>query len=192
MRSANCTAHTDPASAVCTYTVKAKDGRTHTGTMTTCVPPMDDGTRVDSVTSNTMTMAAAAKLMTLPTNLSLESVSCVAGVDPDDGRPKLNVGQLLKKRMSSTCGPDFSLSNVTSVNKGSCQYYGKRTDEHGREGYNFGDRMQVTLASCDEDNDDRLKTEDDMKALVAYQMSTNNFTADPKYVRCDILSLNPL
>ena len=49
-----------------------------------------------------------------------------------------------------------------------------------------------TSSSCDEDNDDRLKTEEDMKALVAYQMSTDNFTADPKYVRCDILSLNPL
>ena len=58
VRSANCTAHTDPASAVCTYTVKAKDGRTHTGTMTTCVPPMDDGTRVLEPSKAVLALAA--------------------------------------------------------------------------------------------------------------------------------------
>lgn len=191
IRSANCTDATDPAHSVCTYNVKATDGRTYTGSMTTCVAPMDDGTAVDLVTEQTMKLTGAAKLGTFPTNVSLDSVSCVAGVDPDDGKPKMNVSQLLKKRMASNCGPDFQLSNVTAINKASCQYYGERVDEHGNRGYNYGDRMHIMLASCDEEGYDP-RTEQDLKAIVAEQMKTDYFTPDPKHVRCDVLSINPM
>lgn len=191
IQSKNCSAYTDPPVAMCTFNVMSTDGQSHTGVMTTCTPPSDDGSRVDKATHESMLEDASNTLGVAVDRLRVASVSCLGGIDSDDGRRQLTVQQLQRRRMASNCGPEFTPSNVTSFNKYSCQYYGERVDENGNRGYNFGDRMTGMLASCDESGFDP-RTERDIRSLVAAQMDNGKYTVDPSKIRCDTLSVPSL
>ena len=187
IRSSNCSATSIPARAICSFRVSNATGKTHVGTMTTCVAPLNDGTTVDEATQTSMLRAAGVALGDT-SGLTLNSVSCVGGVDSDDGVRQLSAQELHRRRLASNCGPTFATSNITSINKYSCQYYGEQVDEFGQKGYKFSDRMTGQLASCDEGGFDR-RTETDIRELVAYQMDNGKSVIDKSKIRCDTLSV---
>lgn len=186
IRSSNCSAASIPARAICSYNVSSASGKTHVGTMTTCVAPLNDGTVVDEATQTSMLRSAGVALGET-TGLKLNSVSCVGGVDSDDGVRQLSAKELIRRKCASNCGPTFDMRNFTTINKYSCQYYGEQVDEFGQKGYKFSDRMTGHLASCDEGGFDR-RTEEDIRELVAYQMDNGKYKIDKSKIRCDTLS----
>jgi len=187
MRSANCLNDTAQPSAVCNYRASTLDGsQSHTGLLATC--QLRHPETPDAVTLETMRQQAARELSqrvgtALPADaVRVDEVVCL----PNARRPvQLTVDELHMHRMASNCAPTFDISNITAFNKYSCQYYGERVDEFGNRGYNLGDRMNGTLASCDAGAFDP-RTEEDIRQLVAYQLTNGEFDVDPSKVRCDI------
>ena len=143
IRSSNCSAASIPARAICSFRVSNATGKTHVGTMTTCVAPLNDGTTVDEATQTSMLRAAGVALGDT-SGLKLNSVSCVGGVDSDDGVRQLSAQELHRRRLASNCGPTFATSNITSINKYSCQYYGEQVDEFGQKVF---ETINITLVS---------------------------------------------
>lgn len=149
-------------------------------------------TKPDDATNKHMMNVAASALSnasgtTVNVADDVELVDVVCQSNPD--MPvQLDITGLHTHRMASNCGPEFKPTNVTAINRYSCEYYGERVDDKGNVGFNLTDRVTGTFASCDAGGFDS-RTEDDIRLLVADQLDNGRFVPDPSKVRCDITSL---
>ena len=103
----------------------------------------------------------------------------------------LSTDELLRYKMASNCAThNFDLSDVNSMNKFSCQYYGPRKDEFGQVGYNLTDRLSGRLASCDAGGFDP-QTERDIRKIVAHQLESSapDVAQHLDKIRCDVFTV---